>query len=99
MINPSKSLSLGAVVLPLVRVLTAAPDLSWADREKISAAIRETHRAWDSMEKERLHIAQGAVAGQQGDPSYVTSGRGNLAGYSQGQEYNFGTILNKPIEE
>lgn len=47
-----KSQSLGAVVLPLVQVMAEA-DLSWADREKISAAIHKCHRQWTDMEKER----------------------------------------------
>lgn len=53
--NILKSQSLGVVVLPLVQVMADA-DLSWSDREKISAAIHQCHRQWTNMEKERQMI-------------------------------------------
>jgi hypothetical protein len=64
--NIIKSQSLGAVVLPLVQVMADA-DLSWSDREKISAAIHKCHRQWTDMEKERqsTNAQLGSLHGQQ----------------------------------
>jgi hypothetical protein len=65
MSNLIKAPSLGAIVLPLVRIMAEA-DLAWADREKVSAAIQACHAQWSVMEKERQQANQ-QIAGQQQD--------------------------------
>ena len=45
------------VVMPLVRLLSKC-DLSWADREEISAAIASSFRHWSDMESEREMLEQ-----------------------------------------
>lgn len=63
-----KTQSLNTVVMPLVKLLAdQEAGLSWADREKISAAILACCRHHESMENERQQLntinAQQSVAG------------------------------------
>lgn len=60
----SRKPDLGAVVLPLVQLMSTE-GLSWQNRADISDAIRHCERHWRSMEEEKNHIHQTMAAGQQ----------------------------------
>lgn len=60
----SKPQSIGTMVAPLVRIMADA-ELSWSERERVSAAIEACRKHWDSMEKERQTIASQVAVGQQ----------------------------------
>ena len=59
-----KSQSLSNVVLPLVHIMAEA-DLSWYEREKVSAAIAACYQQWTQMEKERQTLGQQQASGAQ----------------------------------
>lgn len=50
--NIIRKQDLAAVVMPLVQVMERV-DLSWRDRERVSAAINACNVQWEAMEKER----------------------------------------------
>jgi hypothetical protein len=58
-----KQQPLSAVVMPLVNLLTET-ELSWADREKVTAAIEACRKHHSKMKDESLQYMQQAQAGQ-----------------------------------
>lgn len=56
--------NLGAVVMPLVRLLSEnGSELSWSNREMIAAAISDAMRVHKSMLDEQRHISGGVISG------------------------------------
>jgi hypothetical protein len=55
---------LASVVMPLVRVLAMADDLSWSNRSEISSAIASSIRHWNDMEAERRNLEQAQCSQQ-----------------------------------
>ena len=55
--NLIRKMRLETVVMPLVRLMAQA-DLSWADREEVSAAIAVCIRHYNDMETERQQLDQ-----------------------------------------
>jgi len=96
--NIIKSQSLGAVVLPLVQVMADA-DLSWSDREKISAAIHKCHRQWTDMEKERQAANSQSGYGLQGPGGQIGQVANSQSGHTpQGLMEQIGQVFpNSPL--
>lgn len=73
----SKVCDLGAVVMPLIRVM-GATGLSWANREEIATVIRECCRHHKSMMDE-AQMHQQAQAGMQMAQKLAGTGAGGIA--------------------
>lgn len=59
--NMAKTLDLGRVAMPLVRLMNEA-GLSWSDKQKIAGCIQSLINDHEAMKKEQAHI-HGAMAG------------------------------------
>ena len=66
--NVIRKMRVDTVVMPLVRLMAHA-DLSWADREEVSAAIAVCIRHFNDMETERQHLDQQGAQQQVAAPA------------------------------